>query len=84
MSPVENKPPKNPGKDDITGEALVQREDDKEATVRKRLEVYHAQTKPLVDFYRKLAEKDGRTRFATVSGVGDIDAIRQSLKNALR
>jgi adenylate kinase len=81
---VDNKPPKNPGKDDVTGEALIQRDDDKEATVRKRLEVYHAQTKPLVDFYRKLAAKNSATRFAAVSGVGDIAAIRQSLRDALR
>jgi adenylate kinase len=81
---VDNKPPKSPGKDDVTGEPLIQRDDDKEATIRKRLEVYHAQTKPLVDFYRKLAAKNAATRFATVSGVGDIAAIRQSLKDALR
>ena len=81
---IDNKPPKTPGKDDVTGEALIQRDDDKEATIRKRLEVYHAQTEPLVDFYRKLAAKDSATRFATVSGVGDIAAIRQSLKDALR
>jgi adenylate kinase len=81
---VDNKPPKNPGKDDVTGEPLIQRDDDTEATVRKRLEVYHAQTKPLVDFYRKLAAANSSTRFATVSGVGDIAAIRQSLKDALR
>jgi adenylate kinase len=81
---VDNKPPKNPGKDDQTGEPLIQRDDDKEATIRKRLEVYHAQTKPLVNFYRKLAANDPATRFATVSGVGDIAAIRQSLKTALQ
>ncbi len=81
---VDNKPPKSPGKDDVTGEPLIQRDDDKEATIRKRLEVYHAQTKPLVDFYRQLAAKNSATRFAAVSGVGDIAAIRQSLKNALR
>ena len=81
---IDNKPPKNAGKDDVTGEALIQRDDDKEATVRKRLEVYHAQTKPLVNFYRKLAAGNPTTRFAAVSGVGDISAIRQSLKNALR
>jgi adenylate kinase len=80
---VDNKPPKSPGKDDLTGEPLIQRDDDKEATVRRRLEVYHAQTKPLVEFYRKLAAGTRNSRFATVSGVGDIAAIRQSLKTAL-
>jgi adenylate kinase len=81
---IDNKPPENPGKDDITGEPLIQREDDKESTVRKRLEVYHAQTKPLVNFYRELAAATPATKFVTVSGVGDIAAIRQSLKAALR
>jgi adenylate kinase family enzyme len=46
-------PPKVAGKDDVTGEDLIQREDDKEETVRKRLDVYHSQTKPLVEFYSK-------------------------------
>jgi adenylate kinase len=80
---VDNKPPKNAGKDDITGDPLIQRDDDKEATVRKRLEVYHKQTKPLVEYYRKLAANNSGTKFATVPGVGDIATIRQSLKNAL-
>ncbi len=81
---IDNKPPKNPGKDDVTGEPLIQRDDDKEATIRKRLEVYHAQTKPLVNFYHKLAAGNVAPKFATVSGVGDIAAIRLSLKNSLR
>jgi adenylate kinase len=81
---IDNKPPKNPGKDDVTGEPLIQRDDDKEATIRKRLEVYHAQTEPLVNFYRQFSAGNSATRFATVSGVGDIAAIRQSLKDALQ
>jgi adenylate kinase len=80
---IDNKPPKTPGKDDVTGDLLIQRDDDKEVTIRKRLEVYHAQTKPLVSFYRKLAANSATAKFATVSGVGDIAAIRQSLKNSL-
>jgi len=80
---VDNKPPKNPGKDDVTGEALIQREDDKEATVRKRLDVYHQQTKPLVDFYSKLSAGNPKPHFVTVSGVGDIAAIREELNRKL-
>jgi adenylate kinase len=76
---VDNKPPKNSGLDDVTGEPLIQREDDKEATVRKRLEVYHQQTRPLVDFYRGLAEQHSKPTFVSISGVGDIAAIREEL-----
>lgn len=81
---IDNKPPKESGKDDVSGEALIQREDDKEATVRKRLEVYHSQTKPLVSFYQSLAQQDAGPRFITLSGVGDIANIRASLQHALQ
>lgn len=77
---IDSKPPKTPGKDDVCGEPLIQRDDDKEATVRKRLEVYHAQTKPLVDFYRRLSASTAGPRFITISGVGDIAAIRAQLR----
>ncbi|MDR2213846.1 MAG: adenylate kinase [Pseudomonadales bacterium] len=80
---IDNKPPKNPGKDDISGEPLTQREDDKEATVRKRLEVYHAHTKPLVDFYKDYSTKVPSLRFISISGVGDIDAIKHELSTRL-
>jgi adenylate kinase len=80
---VDNKPPKIPGKDDVSGEALIQREDDKEATVRKRLDVYHQQTKPLVDFYSKLSTEKSKPLFVTISGVGDIAAIRDQLNRKL-
>ena len=65
-------PPKVEGIDDVSGEALIQRDDDKEETVRKRLAVYHAQTKPLVDFYSAPAQK---VTFASISGVGSVDEI---------
>jgi adenylate kinase len=81
---VDNKPPKVSGKDDVSGETLIQREDDKEETIRKRLEVYHAQTKPLVEFYRKLSAHETQLRFIAISGVGDITTIRTSLRNALK
>jgi adenylate kinase len=70
-------PPKNAGKDDVTGEPLVQRDDDKEATVRKRLDVYHAQTKPLVSYYAKWsAGGDANApRYCKISGMGSVDDI---------
>jgi len=80
---IDNKPPKNAGKDDITGEPLMQREDDKEHTVRNRLQVYHTQTKPLVNFYKQLSVKNPSLKFLTVSGVGDIAIIKASLAEVL-
>lgn len=75
-------PPKQDCKDDITGEPLIQRADDREETVRKRLEIYRCQTAPLVDFYRQRA-KVGQVRFATVSGVGRVEAIRARILQIL-
>jgi adenylate kinase len=77
-------PPKENGKDDVTGEPLVQREDDKEETVRKRLDVYHQQTKPLVDFYQSLAKSKGTPAYSVIKGVGSVDDITQQVINALR
>lgn len=79
-------PPKVNGKDDVTGEDLIQREDDKEETVRKRLDVYHSQTKPLVEFYSKW-DTTGDTRapkYRKVNGVGSLDGIREAVLNALK
>ena len=69
--------PKIAGLDDVTGEPLIQREDDKEETVRKRLEVYSAQTRPLVAYYSKWAETDpfGAPRYRAISGMGSVDEI---------
>ncbi len=75
-------PPKQNCKDDVTGEPLIQRADDKEETVRKRLEVYHYQTAPLVDFYRRRAE-EGKVKFAKVSGVGSVETIRARIFQVL-
>jgi adenylate kinase len=79
-------PPKVPGKDDVTGEDLVQREDDREATIRKRLEVYHSQTEPLVEYYSKWAASGapGAPKYARISGVGSMDDIRERLFDALK
>lgn len=72
-------PPKEEGKDDVTGEPLIQRDDDKEETVRKRLKVYHEQTKPLVTFYQDLKSKNGSPEYSTVPGVGSMDDIKAAI-----
>jgi adenylate kinase len=78
-------PPKVPDRDDLTGEPLVQREDDREDTVRKRLEVYQRQTRPLVDYYlRWAATGDARApRVHRISGLGGIEEIRDRAFAAL-
>ncbi|MBE7422624.1 MAG: adenylate kinase [Zoogloeaceae bacterium] len=79
-------PPKVVGKDDVTGDDLIQREDDKEETVRKRLSVYHSQTKPLVEFYSNWAAAgDARApKYRKVNGVGALDSIRAAVLEALK
>ena len=72
-------PPKLAGADDVTGEELIQREDDKEETIRNRLNVYHLQTKPLVDFYTKLSNSDTNVRVIKVNGLAKVDAIREEI-----
>jgi adenylate kinase len=78
---IEFNPPKEEGKDDATGEALIQRDDDKEETVRARLKVYHEQTEPLIAYYSAWAEKggDGAPRYLRVDGVGSVDSIREKI-----
>jgi adenylate kinase len=75
---VKFNPPRVEGKDDVTGEPLVQRDDDREETVRKRLEVYQAQTRPLVDFYGRWAASGaaGAPRYRKISGQGRVEEIR--------
>ncbi len=78
-------PPKEEGKDDVTGEPLVQRDDDKEETVRKRLDVYHAQTEPLIDYYKNW-ESSGEAaapNYIRIEGVGQVDEIKENIYNAL-
>ncbi|WP_309682724.1 adenylate kinase [Polaromonas sp.] len=74
---VKYNPPKVEGLDDVTGEPLIQREDDKEETVRKRLEVYSAQTRPLVAYYSSWAEAapDAAPKYRAISGMGGVDEI---------
>ena len=82
---VKFNPPKVEGKDDATGEDLIQRDDDREDTVRKRLEVYQAQTRPLVDYYAKwAAEGDSRApRYRKVDGLQSVEAVREAAFAAL-
>jgi adenylate kinase len=79
-------PPKTPGKDDVTGEELIQRQDDSEATVQNRLEVYHRQTEPLVEYYsRWSATGDAAApRYRKVAGVGSMEAVRDGCLAALK
>lgn len=78
-------PPKVEGKDDVTGEDLVQREDDAEATVRNRLSIYHDQTEPLVDYYQAWANKEpaAAPKYAKVEGIGSVEDIRDAIFKAL-
>ena len=78
---VKFNPPKVAGKDDVTGEDLVQRDDDKEETVQKRLEVYHSQTKPLVDYYSSWANSGlaGAPKHVKVNGLGELDTIKNNI-----
>jgi adenylate kinase len=82
---VEFNPPKTPGRDDVTGEPLVQRPDDNEATVQKRIETYHSQTKPLVDYYvRWSSSGDSRApRYVPVQGQGSVETIRDRIFGAI-
>lgn len=73
---IDYNPPKIPDTDDLTGEKLIQRDDDKEETVRNRLKVYHDQTKPLINFYQSLCKTNhGGPRYYAISGIGSIDEI---------
>ena len=79
-------PPKHDGLDDQTGEALIQRDDDKEETVKKRLEVYSAQTRPLVDYYASWSEKEPTVapRYRAISGQGSVEDITERAFKALQ
>jgi adenylate kinase len=83
---LRHKPPRQPGVDDVTGEPLVQRDDDREDVVRKRLEVYRQQTAQLVDYYRKWAAgaEPNAPRYRKVSGLGSISEIRERVLGALQ
>ncbi|MCL2915665.1 adenylate kinase [Shewanella corallii] len=76
-------PPKVEGKDDVTGEELVIRPDDEEATVRKRLDIYHEQTKPLVDYYGKMAA-EGNTKYSKFDGTQSVSDVTAAVVEALK
>jgi adenylate kinase len=82
---IEFNPPKVAGLDDVTGEPLIQRDDDREETVRERLRVYHRQTAPLIDFYREWAAAGDAAapRYIRVAGTGSVEAVRDSIVAAL-
>lgn len=83
---ITNNPPKKDGIDDITGEPLVLRDDDKESTIIKRLKTYHEQTEPLVNFYSNLSNNDihNHPSFISIDGVNKPDNINSELANKLR
>ena len=78
-------PPKEEGKDDVTGEPLVQRDDDKEETVRTRLEVYHDQTEPLIGYYKNWQSSGaaGAPQYVRIEGIGKVEEIRDQVFSAL-
>lgn len=80
---IAHNPPKQTGVDDVTGEPLIQREDDKEQTIRKRLAVYHEQTEPLVSYYQQLSAKYGKPMCSRVEGVGSMSEIKNKIFSVL-
>jgi len=78
-------PPKEEGKDDVTGEPLIQRDDDQEETVKARLKVYHDQTEPLIAYYSKWAEQggEGAPKYVKIPGIGGVEDIRDQILGGL-
>ena len=79
-------PPVKEGADDVTGEPLVQREDDSEETVRKRLDIYHKETAPLIEYYRKWEQNcdPNAPRFSSIKGTGSVDEIKDKVLSVLQ
>lgn len=82
---IEFNPPENTGKDDDTGEDLIQRDDDREEVVKNRLEVYHEQTEPLIDYYCAWRETGDAAapKFIRIDGIGDVERVRADISSAL-
>lgn len=82
---VEFNPPEKEGKDDVTGEPLIQRDDDREETVKKRLEVYHEQTEPLISYYRNWQSSGDKAapKYIRIDGIGDVERVRTDIIKAL-
>jgi adenylate kinase len=81
---VDYNPPAVAGKDDETGEDLIQRDDDKEETVRKRLAVYHEQTKPLVNFYKDQEKQGTGVKVISVNGVAPVESIKNQIADLMK
>ena len=81
---VDNNPPKVAGKDDVTGEPLIQRDDDQEETITERLKVYRAQTEPLTSFYQAMSKEDGtQLKYNSIDGLGETEDIRDMISKIL-
>ncbi len=80
---VIHNPPQEENKDDVTGEPLIQRDDDKEATVKERLNVYREQTEPLVSFYKEMATRSANLSYHSIDGLGDTDDIKDVIFDIL-
>ena len=82
---LEHNPPREPNRDDVTGEPLVQRPDDQEETIRKRLDVYHQQTEPLVNYYKKMAEASTSRSpvYIEINGLGSVDEVKERIFSSL-
>ena len=78
---IEHNPPKEKNIDDLTGEPLIQRPDDNEETVKKRLTIYHDQTYPLVEFYKNISDAESLTSYVEINGIGGIDVIQSQILN---
>jgi adenylate kinase len=79
-------PPKVEGKDDETGEDLIQRDDDKEETVKHRLNVYHEQTEPLIDYYTTFSQsgESNSPNYVKIEGIGSVESIRDTILSSLK
>ena len=80
---IKHNPPKKENIDDETGEPLIQRADDNEETVKKRLEIYHEQTSPLIDFYKKAAQIENGNKYVEINGIGEILSIQEQIISSL-
>ena len=80
---IKHNPPKKENIDDETGEPLIQRADDNEETVKKRLEIYHQQTSPLIDFYKKAAQIENGNKYVEINGIGEILSIQEQIISSL-
>lgn len=76
---IKHNPPIEENIDDVTGEELIQRPDDNEETVKKRLSIYHEQTHPLVEFYKKAADGSSTTSYVKITGIGSIEDIQSEI-----